>query len=105
MLSLFLSLSLSATGVFAESDEGFLNHAKADLAALREAAQGLKALQQQLDERKALFAKTDAPFSPDEKRTLLTAWGAVFSYQVGLEGVRRRYWDFVRVLPNDRLRH
>jgi hypothetical protein len=105
MLSLILSVSLSATGVFAESDEGFLNHAKADLAALREAAQGLKALQGQLNERKALFAKTDAPFSPDEKRTLLTAWGAVFSYQVGLEGVRRRYWDFVRVLPNDRLRH
>jgi hypothetical protein len=100
--------ALPSRGVYALADEAFVAQASADLDALRRYASGLRRLQAQLSEQKALFEQ-DAKklYSPDEKRTLLTTWGAFFDYVVSIEALRQRYWGFVKVTltPSNQLKH
>lgn len=89
-------------GVYALSDVDFVDQARRDLAALHRYANGLRRVQQQLDDQKGLFhQKSTKAYSEDEKRILLTAWAAVFDYTMSAEIIRQRYWDFLKLPPTN----
>lgn len=89
-------------GVYALPASEFTAQAKSDLAALRVYANGLRRIELQLKENAGLFSQdTTVAYSPEQKQTLLTAWGAFFSYVSSAEALRQRYWNFVKELPHD----
>ncbi|MDC0714432.1 YiiX/YebB-like N1pC/P60 family cysteine hydrolase [Stigmatella sp. ncwal1] len=72
--------------------------AQQDLQALQRHTAGLRALQEQLREQLALYQQDqDIPYTPEQKRTLLTTWASFFDYFVSTEVIRQRYWNFVKV--------
>ena len=86
-----------STSVYSLEDEAFVNQARRDLEVLERDAQGLLALRAQLDRTRALYLRPkDEPYSPDDKRVLLTTWAAFSDHFQSLERVRQRYWDFVK---------
>ncbi|WPB74495.1 YiiX/YebB-like N1pC/P60 family cysteine hydrolase [Archangium violaceum] len=86
-----------ATSVYSLDDGAFVDQALRDLEAIERYAQGLRALQEQISKTRGLYnRKQDVPYSPDEKRTLLTTWAAFSDYFASLELIRQRYWDFVK---------
>lgn len=92
----------STFGVFALSDEEFARQAEADLASLQRYANGLRAAQETLKKNKGLFnQKSTVPYTPEQKRLLLTTWASMFDYVLSSEVIRQRYWDFVKE-PNTR---
>ncbi len=96
------------TGVYSLPDDAFAAQAQQDLAALQRYTAGLRRLQAQLAEQKALFQQDQKQlYTPDQKRTLLTSWGSLFDYLLSIELLRQRYWDFVKVplTPKNQLRH
>ncbi len=100
--------SLPETGVYSLPDDAFTAQAQSDLEALRRYAGGLRGLQAQLTSSKPLFQQDQKTlYTPDQKRTLLTAWGAFFDYVLSIEVIRQRYWDFVKVplTAKGRLKH
>ncbi|HEX8440575.1 YiiX/YebB-like N1pC/P60 family cysteine hydrolase [Archangium sp.] len=87
-----------ATSVYSLGDPAFVGQALRDLEALEHHAQGLRALQQQISKTRDLYTREqDLPYTPEEKRTLLTTWAAFSDYFASLELIRQRYWDFVKV--------
>ncbi|MFZ5470817.1 MAG: YiiX/YebB-like N1pC/P60 family cysteine hydrolase [Myxococcota bacterium] len=97
---------LPPKGVYALPQDEFVAQARRDLATLKLYANGLRRLQAQLEEHASIFHhKPEVPLSPDEKRILLSSWGAFFSYVISAEGLRQRYWDFVKMVPLDGVRH
>ena len=89
---------LRSDGVFALDDAAFVEQAQSDLARLRQYANGLRRVQEQLKESRGLFNHKDAiPYTPEQKRTLLTAWAAMFDYFLSCEVLRQRYWGFVKL--------
>src|SRR5688500_16419156 len=101
MLALALQLALAAapaeSSVFSLSQDEFVAQARHDLATLKIYATGLRRIQQQLKDNPGVFHHKQAvPYTPEEKRTLLTAWGAFYSYVFSIEGLRQRYWDFLK---------
>ncbi len=114
--ALSLMLPLAATpadlpggSVFALPDAEFVAQAEADLAELRRNAEGLRRLHAQLgkDPVRALFHHKDAvPYTPEQKRTLLSTWAAMFDYVMATEVIRQRYWDFIKLpVKGQPLRH
>ncbi len=101
--------ALPAGGVFALGDEAFVHQAQADLDALQRYATGLRAIQEQLKANRGLFNhKDEIPYTHEQKRTLLTAWAALFDYVLSCEVLRQRYWDYVKLplaTKEQRLRH
>lgn len=88
----------SITSVYALDDGAFVDQALKDLEAVEHYAQGLRALQAQLAQTKALYSRQQGLlYTPDEKRTLLTTWASFSDYFAALETIRQRYWDFVKV--------
>ncbi|HEX5753485.1 MAG TPA: YiiX/YebB-like N1pC/P60 family cysteine hydrolase [Archangium sp.] len=86
-----------ATSVYSLDDGAFVDQALKDLEALERHARGLRALQEQIAKTRGLYTrKQDIPYTPDEKRTLLTTWAAFSDYFASLELIRQRYWDFVK---------
>lgn len=106
LLSVLLAAAPAAQpSVFTLEGQPFSDTARADLATLKRFVAGLKSVNAQVQANKALFAlKSDAVLTPDQKRTLLSTWGSLFGYFSSIEGLRHKYWDFVRVLPTD-VRH
>lgn len=108
MTALLASLLLAAAPVNAPSvytldEAAFVTTAKRDLDTLKFFVTGLHRVFDQVHENKALFAKrTKQVYSPEQKRTLLSTWGALFSYFSATEAMRQRYWDFVKLAPTDR---
>jgi Permuted papain-like amidase enzyme, YaeF/YiiX, C92 family len=87
-----------STSVYSLEDGAFVDQALRDLEAIERYAQGLRALQQRIGRTRGLYTrKQDIPYTPDEKRTLLTTWAAFFDYFASLEVIRQRYWDFIKV--------
>jgi hypothetical protein len=79
-------------------DAAFVAQARRDLELLKRHAEGLRALQQQIEKTRGLYLrKQSVPYTLDEKRTLLTTWAAFFDYFISAEVIRQRYWDFVKV--------
>ena len=108
-MSLWVSLLLLAAppvpvdahdSVYAASAEEFTAQARRDAGALRQYDAGLARLERQLAEHPDLFSlPLNATHTPDQKRVLLTAWGAFFEYVLSSELLRQRYWDFVKEPP------
>lgn len=93
-------------GVYNLSEPEFIEVALKDLKALRRTATGLRRVQTQLADQKALFNKKGTTaYSPDEKRVLLSAWAAMFDYTMAAELIRQRYWDFVLIPPTNTTKH
>ncbi|MBX7097894.1 MAG: protein tyrosine phosphatase [Myxococcaceae bacterium] len=107
MNALMLACALAAApagspSVYTLKDQSFTEQAKHDLSTLKQFVEGLERLQALVKKNESLFAtKERRTYSPDEKRTLLTTWGAFFSYFSSLESMRQRYWDFVTLSPTD----
>ncbi len=90
--------SSEATSVYSLENGAFVDQALKDLEALERYAKGLRALQQQISKTRALYTREqDVPYTPDEKRTLLSTWAAFSDYFASIEVIRQRYWDFVKV--------
>jgi hypothetical protein len=107
---LFLSAFLAATpntlsSPFALEGQPFVDSARRDLGTLKMLVNGLKSVSTQVQINKALFeSNAETVLSPDQKRTVLSTWGSLFGYFSAIEGLRQKYWDFVKVLPTD-VRH
>ena len=87
-----------ATSAYSLENGPFVDQALRDLEALERYAKGLRALQQQISKTRSLYTREqNLPYTPDEKRTLLTTWAAFSDYFASLELIRQRYWDFVKV--------
>jgi hypothetical protein len=100
------SASQSSNGIYSLPQDAFAAQARRDLTLLHTYANGLRRLQEQLKAHPELFhRKANATYSPDEKRTLLTIWGAFYSYEMATETIRQRYWDFVKVPQASQLMH
>jgi hypothetical protein len=86
--------------VYAQPIADFMVDSHRDAAALLRYEEGLQRLERQLAEHKALFqVPATVAYTPDQKRLLLTAWGALFDYVLSSEILRQRYWDFVKQNP------
>lgn len=87
-------------GLYALSDEEFAKVAKADLAQLKLWSDGMRRVLKQLEARPELLKiKKDAAYTLEQKRTLLSAWGSFYTYAAAVEGMRQRYWNFLKELP------
>ncbi|MBX7113588.1 MAG: protein tyrosine phosphatase [Myxococcaceae bacterium] len=88
--------------VYAHKGEAFRYEAHKDLNALRVYLRGMSRLMQQVNENQALFTTaTAAPLSVEQKRTVLSTWGALYGYFMSTEQIRQRYWKFVKLTPLD----
>lgn len=97
---------LPTAGVFALSDAEFAQQAESDLAALKRYADGLRLVQEQIKKHRSLYLQKDTiPYTPEQKRTLLTTWAAMFDYVLSCEVIRQRYWDFVKIPRGQELKH
>lgn len=107
MTSLALALFLSAapsgsTDVYALSPEAFADTAKQDLATLQQFVAGMGNVMKRVDANKTLFASKQASvFSAEQKQTVLSTWGSLFAYFSATEGLRQKYWGFVKLPPTD----
>lgn len=107
MLVTLTALLLTATpaaqpdSVYALNEAAFVETARHDLETLKQFVGGMRGVMTQLKGNAALFKKSDAVFSPDQKQTLLSAWGSLFGYFSATEGLRHKYWAFVKLAPTD----
>ena len=91
--------------VFSLPEAEFVQRASADLRELRRHVEGLERVRRQLAPHSGLFAQgKDKPYTPEQKRTLLSAWAAAYDYVFSIEVIRQRYWGFVKV-PQKRRHH
>lgn len=92
----------TATSVYTLKGPAFAAQAKKDLATLKMFVTGLDRLEALVQSRLPLFSKSEQrTYTPEEKQTLLTTWGAFFSYFSSIEQIRQRYWGFVSLVPTD----
>lgn len=107
MTALTLALVLCAApggpgDVYALSADDFVATAKADLKTLRHFVSGMDSVMQRVRADRALFSSREgAVLSPAQKQTLLSTWGSLFAYFSATEGLRQKYWDFVKLPPTD----
>lgn len=93
-------------GVYALDEAEFVKQAEADLAALQRYANGLRRVQQQVKLHKRLYdQKETVPYTPEQKRTLLSTWASMLDYVLSCEVIRQRYWDFVKLPPQQKTKH
>jgi len=104
-LALFLVLSAAPSGtsdVYTLSGAAFTDTAKADLKTLQQFVAGMDSVMKRVRANKGLFStKADSVLSPAQKQTLLSTWGSLFAYFSATEGLRQKYWNFVKLPPTD----
>jgi hypothetical protein len=92
------SSTSEATSVYSLEEGAFVDQALRDLESLERHVQGLRTLQEHLSRTRGLYEREqDIPYTPDEKRTLLTTWAAFSDYFASLERIRQRYGDLAKV--------
>jgi hypothetical protein len=109
MNPLLLTLSILAASpttenkdVYSLSNDAFTETAKHDLETLKQFIAGMRGVMKKVDGNKTLFsAKSAAVYSPEQKQTILSTWGSLFAYFAATEGLRQKYWGFVKLLPTD----
>lgn len=107
MNALLLAVVISAApapqpSVYSLKGKDFVAQAKKDLATLRMFVGGLDRIEAQVQSRLPLFSKAEQrTYTPEEKQTLLSTWGALFSYFSSAEQIRQRYWSFVTLPVTD----
>ena len=93
-------------GVYALPEAEFVAQARRDLATVHLYSDGLRRLQQSLERNANLYKNLETvPYTPDQKATLLSTWGAFYSYFISIEAVRQRYMGFLDAAPTDSARH
>ena len=102
ILDVLISAAPDSSSVYSLKGKEFVAQAKKDLATLRMFSAGLDRLDAQVKEKYVLFTRVETrTYTPDEKQTLLSTWGALFSYFSSVEQIRQRYWNFVTLAPTD----
>lgn len=108
MTSLLLAAVLAAapadgaTNVYALSHEAFVETARADLKTLQQFVGGMRGVMSRVDANKALFKRKEKEvYSPEQKQALLGTWGSLFAWFSATEGLRQKYWNFVKLAPTD----
>ncbi len=102
LAALLSAAPVPATSVYSLKAKAFSEQARKDLATLKMFTAGLDRIASQVQGNYALFnKKEERTYTPEEKRTLLTTWGALFSYFTSVEQIRQRYWNFVLLAPTD----
>lgn len=96
------SPTTESTNVYALSNDAFVETARHDLTTLQQFVGGMKGVMSRVSADKKLFsAKVDTVYSPEQKQTLLSTWGSLFAYFSATEGLRQKYWDFIKLSPTD----
>src|SRR4029079_3373857 len=91
-----------AKNIYDLDGQRFLAAARHDLETLKMFTEGLHRTAKLAAENKALFGTVNnSTYSAEQKALLLSTWGALFSYFTSIEGIRQRYWDFVKLGPTD----
>src|SRR5206468_4016328 len=92
--------------VYALTQDAFAQQARHDLEQLHHFADGLRRIDDTLAAHPELFhRKEKATYSPEQKQILLTRWGGFFNYEMAVELIRQRYWDFIKIPPAGTLMH
>ncbi len=89
------------TSIYTLDQQSFVDTAKHDLETLKQFVVGMSGVMAQVKANDALFAKTNDVYSPEQKQTLLSSWGSLFAYFSATEGLRQKYWDFIKLAPTD----
>ncbi len=101
-LALLAAAPVAPTPVYELSDEAFIETARHDLQTLQQFVAGMGNVMAGVSKNKTLFStKQKAVYAAEDKQTLLSTWGSLFAYFSATEGLRQKYWDFVKVPPND----
>lgn len=108
MNALLLATALAAapadgtTNVYALSHQAFVETARTDLKTLQQFVAGMRGVMGKVDANKALFKKKEKQvYAPEQKQALLSTWGTLFAYFSATEGLRQKYWHFVKLAPTD----
>lgn len=108
MLSLLLTCALGASpaehsdSVYSLSSEAFAETAHQDLLALQQLVRSMSAVMARVASNQGLFdGNQKSIYSPEQKQMLLSTWGELFAYFSATEGLRQKYWDFVKLVPTD----
>ncbi len=108
MTSLLVLAALAAApvegsaSVYALSPQAFAETARSDLQALQQFVGGMRGVMAKVDGNKPLFKKREKQvYSPEQKQALLSTWGSLFAYFSATEGLRQKYWGFVKLSPTD----
>lgn len=91
----------SQQSVYSLEQKAFVDTAKHDLETLKRFVAGMNGVLAQVKANDALFTKHSDVYSPEQKDTLLSSWGSLFAYFSATEGLRQKYWDFVKLSPSD----
>jgi hypothetical protein len=101
-LALLAAAPAVPTSVYELSDEAFVETARHDLQTLQRFVAGMSGVMAGVTKNKTLFStKQKSVYVAEDKETLLTTWGSLFAYFSATEGLRQKYWDFVKVSPTD----
>jgi hypothetical protein len=101
-LTLLAAAPASQPSVYELSNEAFVETARHDLQTLKQFVAGMSGVMAGVGKNKPLFSlKANQVYSPEQKQTLLSTWGSLFAYFSATEGLRQKYWDFVKVAPTD----
>lgn len=102
LLATLLSVAPRESDVYKLPAGAFDATVRADLAQLHRWIAALHSTFERVQAKKDLFSeRKSAVYSPEEKRTLLSTWGSLFSYFSAIEGLRQKYWGFVKLPPTD----
>lgn len=101
-LALLAAAPVAPQSVYALSDAAFVETARHDLQTLHQFVAGMSGVMTRVGKNKALFTtKQRAVYAVEDKQTLLSTWGSLFAYFSATEGLRQKYWDFVKLRPTD----
>ncbi len=96
------SPTAETANVYALPKDAFVETARHDLTTLQQFVGGMRGVMNGVAANQKLFvARADQVYSPEQKRTLLSTWGSLFAYFSATEGLRQKYWDFVKLSPTD----
>lgn len=102
LATLAISPAADPTSVYDLAPDAFRQRAEKDLATLQLYVRGMENVAKTLNAHRALYQQSEkTPYSPEDKALLLSTWGALYSYFTSIEGLRQRYWDFVKLPPTD----
>lgn len=89
------------TSVYSLEQRAFVETARHDLETLKQFVAGMSNVMLQVKANDALFTRHADVYSPEQKDTLLSTWGSLFAFFSATEGLRQKYWDFVKLSPTD----
>ncbi len=103
LVTVVLSVAPSKPASAYELDPAtFVAMAKSDLVSLRRFVQGMETVATTVKANQQLFsASTDRIYDREQKQLLLSTWGSLFAFFSATEGLRQKYWDFVKLSPLD----